>query len=661
MDICKAILLFILILGSTDGIPEGLRIIIFSFHIPLLFFTEGAKIDGNGIKENFNLTLKELIKPYAVTAVLMSLLTALLHTADINSAGAAFLFSLDDFIVCMSNASGIFTKYKLAGLIWLIPSLAVTKMVVVILNSAFRKVPWWVKAAVTALVSFAGVIVSSKVGFLPWSFDVAITMTVFTAAGEALKKREYSFKSILVAGASALLIWGILLKNYVQIDITARRYPYGVLCFICAFSACIVMCAVSVLIKKIPVLSGILKYIGGNFILLFCIYCLELRFFNWNDWVYKPLGIAPGWIVSYMLRIFLTALTAALVFLIRRCADRLSASLVKEDNTGRLEWPDLAKGFCMISIILGHCGIDWINQIVFIYDLPVFFLIAGYFLKKKEFVPFVKNKALRLLVPYYATCMGICLGKAILSYRDGTSVLESLKQSLLASLYAAGDSWTYPVSVRGIGAIWFLWALFISLVITNFFIGKKLSYVIIPCISFAGWYSFYKTGIWLPLSVQSGMLASLYLLIGYESRRCGLDLKKVKPVPLAVALLVTAYGMQHFKGFWLVHDYMGNGWLDFFVSIAASYAVISFCIYISGKDSLLKAVLRFFGKNSLTVLCFHVLEMEVVPLGDLNLKISSALSLNPLYSVLMFIILKIVFCGVMTLLLVKGKERWSSN
>ena len=210
MDICKAILLFILILGSTDGIPEGLRIIIFSFHIPLLFFTEGAKIDGNGIKENFNLTLKTLIKPYAVTAVLMSLLTALLHTADINSAGAAFLFSFDDFIVCMSNTSGLFTKYKLAGLIWLIPSLAVTKMVVVILNSAFRKVPWWVKAAFTALVSFAGAIVSSKVGFLPWSFDVAITMTVFTAAGEALKKREYSFKSILVAGASALLIWGIL-------------------------------------------------------------------------------------------------------------------------------------------------------------------------------------------------------------------------------------------------------------------------------------------------------------------------------------------------------------------------------------------------------------------------------------------------------------------
>ena len=80
-------------------------------------------------------------------------------------------------------------------------------------------------------------------------------------------------------------------------------------------------------------------------------------------------------------------------------------------------------------------------------------------------------------------------------------------------------------------------------------------------------------------------------------------------------------------------------------------------VLVDGIDTRLKEILPEIAES----LGGSVLEMEVIPLGDLNLKISSALYLNQLYSVLLFIILKIVFCGVMTLLFVKGKERWSSN
>ena len=660
-DICRGILLLLLLLGSVDTIPIKLKLIIYSVHLPLMFVLEGMSIDNYDIRDNLEYIVKKLIKPYLIVAVISSALSALLYTGDINSAGATFLFSLDDYVVGLSNPSTICSQYDPVGLVWIILCIAVSRIVYILLRNKLDRHYRWTIIPIIIILTLIGIYTSSKVGFLPWSIDVALACLPFVAAGDMLGKTNKDLKGVLLLGGVAFVTWGVLLKNYILIDITARRYPYTVLCFICAIAGSYTIVVISNLLEKISIISKMMAFLGKTFMLGFVILCLEIRFLNWDSWVYQPLNLNPGWILSFVLSSVFLFILSAFGLLIHNGLSKVSDYLTKNDkSTGdkvRIDWPDVAKGICMLSIILGHSSIDWINQLVFLYDLPVFFLIAGFFLKKDEEYTFIKNKARRLLIPYYLTCFGICIGKAIIAAANGTSVSQAVKERILAALYAAGDSWQEPNVIYGIGAIWFLWALFLALIIVNHFVERKYYGIIIACIAYVGWASFEKTGIWLPLSVQAAMFATAYIIIGYECRKTDYNPAKIGKVPLICLVFVAAFGIQHFRGFWIVHDYMGNGWLDFFISLAASSLIIAIAVDICKKHIVLRNILRFIGQHSLVVLCFHTLEMEAIPLGDLNLKITSLMSMNPLFSVLTFLLIKISFSVLATVLFVIVKNR----
>ena len=58
----------------------------------------------------------------------------------------------------------------------------------------------------------------------------------------------------------------------------------------------------------------------------------------------------------------------------------------------------------MLCIIAGHFGIASANRFVYTFHVPLFFLLSGYFLSTKtDFLPFMKQKARQLLIPYYVT------------------------------------------------------------------------------------------------------------------------------------------------------------------------------------------------------------------------------------------------------------------
>ena len=69
-DICRGILLLLLLLGSVDTIPIKLKLIIYSVHLPLMFVLEGMSIDNYDIRDNLEYIVKRLIKPYVIVAVI---------------------------------------------------------------------------------------------------------------------------------------------------------------------------------------------------------------------------------------------------------------------------------------------------------------------------------------------------------------------------------------------------------------------------------------------------------------------------------------------------------------------------------------------------------------------------------------------------------------
>lgn len=87
------------------------------------------------------------------------------------------------------------------------------------------------------------------------------------------------------------------------------------------------------------------------------------------------------------------------------------------NSTGRIEWIDLAKGFCIILVVLSHVVNThplWVQLSSF--RMPLYFVLSGLFFKQYEgFIGFLKRKINKLLIPFlfFLYCTSIIPHKLI--------------------------------------------------------------------------------------------------------------------------------------------------------------------------------------------------------------------------------------------------------
>ena len=82
----------------------------------------------------------------------------------------------------------------------------------------------------------------------------------------------------MVAGIIWLLTFYITFPNVNEqtyLELAVRRYGLFPLGFICAIAGTLVVCELSKCIDRIPILSGIIGFIGANSLYLFVIHCLD--------------------------------------------------------------------------------------------------------------------------------------------------------------------------------------------------------------------------------------------------------------------------------------------------------------------------------------------------------------------------------------------------
>ena len=165
----------------------------------------------------------------------------------------------------------------------------------------------------------------------------------------------------------------------------------------------------------------------------------------------------------------------------------------------RINYFDIAKGIGMLCVILGHLSVSGINMIVFTFHMPLFFIISGYFLKKHDTKVLIHKKARQLLVPYLLTCMAIMILSALKDLLLGRT--EEMFHNLLlwayAGFYGSGNPYSQPFYVKPIGAIWFLLAMFWSVIIYNSIMNRKYCSVWVLVLALAGTeptLTYYKSG-----------------------------------------------------------------------------------------------------------------------------------------------------------------------
>jgi len=306
----------------------------------------------------------------------------------------------------------------------------------------------------------------------------------------------------------------------------------------------------------------------------------------------------------------------------------------------RLQYFDMAKGFGMMLIILGHNPLptifrDW----VYAFHVPLFFIISGYFMKSRPIKETIFKATRQLLLPLLATHF-ICFLLLTLIFNNtgkynGPDIYLWITNQLLS------------LDVYSLPSVWFLYALFIGKIASTILNKYCTDYsMIVAVILF--FLSLYLSDSYLnilPFHFLPSLAAIIFLLIGKEIKSSSI-LEKEWPssfIILLVSLLLFIWKMPiDFR--YLVFPF---NIINVTIATLSSITIIYILKLISNSQvkmitSTLIPFLSYFGRNSLIILCFHCIERV--------LQISNYLFWLPSYSIGIF---KIILLSLVPLVIAR--------
>ena len=279
----------------------------------------------------------------------------------------------------------------------------------------------------------------------------------------------------------------------------------------------------------------------------------------------------------------------------------------------RLRFVDIARGIGMLAIIAGHFGVPAIVRVVFTFHIPVFYMITGYFMEKEPVSLFLRKKVKTLLMPYFITCIVVFLLQGLSALFHGMDVAETLWIWIKAGFYGAGSTYHLPESFTAIGAIWFLLATFWGSLLMQFVLRTNQYAQVIGVIAlFIFGYITANRFIWLPFDIQPGCCAVLYMYIGHVARIKEDEIRKFMRKAWPAVFLVWFAFICTFTSFALVRCDYGRGVVDIAASLCACYCIFFISERLDRFDVRIVRALTYIGRNSLIILCIHLVEMDLI-------------------------------------------------
>lgn len=303
----------------------------------------------------------------------------------------------------------------------------------------------------------------------------------------------------------------------------------------------------------------------------------------------------------------------------------------------RLEYIDITRGAAMMLVVFGHMG-ELPYRMVFPFHMPLFFLLSGFFLKVDEDDKyFLLKKLRRLLLPYLFTAICIVIIHCIVDVSTGvSSVYDVIMHWIKSAVYGAGTRYKLPAGIDDIGAIWFLLALFWAFIFTKRLLklNNKIQWGVVVLFCSVWWASTYMFKVWLPFSIQAGGVATGYVFLGYKAKKFKFssyifdEYDKLTQYGGALLILSTVVWVVEFRfGIFvsMARNYYNKGPVSVFGSLVISCGFIIMSLLFEKYFPIkrVKAFLKIWGKNSLALLCFHLIEMTFIPYDLLLPNISN--------------------------------------
>jgi fucose 4-O-acetylase-like acetyltransferase len=271
---------------------------------------------------------------------------------------------------------------------------------------------------------------------------------------------------------------------------------------------------------------------------------------------------------------------------------------------------DVLKGIAILLVIVGHCETFRFRPFIYSFHMPLFFFIAGFFLKYRPFSQEISLSFKRLIVPYAFTSVCICVSALLYeivnySFSDGSYFQKSVIVYLLGSRGRLSEYLGGNVDV-----LWFLLALFWARCITAFLI-QKIHSEIICCLLFFVFGilgTFLYKNVLVPYCLAQGLCAVGFVYAGTLMKKYEILEKETSKNIIPFLLILWLYswnrGWVNMAGCRFDSGYLFSlgGSLGIFIVL---YTLVK---NLYSKKSLIWKFIHFCGRYSLVIYSVHAIE-----------------------------------------------------
>lgn len=268
----------------------------------------------------------------------------------------------------------------------------------------------------------------------------------------------------------------------------------------------------------------------------------------------------------------------------------------------RIEWIDIARGYGILLMILGHLDVGMLGKWIYSFHMPLFFFLSGILFKRYgSFKQMLLRKSKGILIPYYCLGIPVVLLQLFSKYRNNSLDRQAVLTEVGGFLFQ-----------RRYMVFWFLTCLFLLNIIFWFLIRFLYDEKKILLVSFAavviGEMYYYMGGKPLIWNVDVCLMALPFFAIGYIYGRHAEELENYLKVNryriLILSLLINLicqYIGVHISGTGLEMYRSSYGFIP--LTYIAAFAGIAFMIIFSRMVK--SKVVRYIGENSMLYFAWH--------------------------------------------------------
>ncbi len=270
-----------------------------------------------------------------------------------------------------------------------------------------------------------------------------------------------------------------------------------------------------------------------------------------------------------------------------------------EDIKKRIEFIDLAKGVCIILVVVAHCGVAINIPGWEIVRMPLYFILSGLFFKDYGgWGRFVIQKTNKILIPFFFFYL---LG----------NIAYYLIKTFAPNLLITGS--------RGIcdifdnrqffnGPIWFLLCLFwcnvLFCTIQRYIKKDSFRLLLIVVFGGMGWYLGNVVHIFLPLFIDVAFTALPFFAFGYYLKHTSIlypNKFDKSHLVFAISFWLIAFCLTKLTDFRLsLHYNILEGWATYLISFTSVMSILFLCKVVKRVPFV-----SYVGRYSIILLCTH--------------------------------------------------------